>query len=202
MRRLLATALPAAILCMPTYRVAHAKPSQAVKQILDKTVRDVKRNLLDFQKANKEPLSEARQDLQELAKKLVDDRKEDEAKKVLEQIETLEDDVMREAKAPPLLPPQLPEKPLLARFVGKWKCPNHPSTFVVELNGDIHEDHSKGAVLHRGQLKDLGDGTAEAVQENKWRWRVREAGGNGLAIQIFNPEGKPQGCGIILERIP
>jgi len=66
----------------------------------------------------------------------------------------------------------------------------------------MHEDNAQQKVLHRGQLKDLGNGTADVVQENNWRWRVREAGGNGLAIEIFDPEGKPRGDGIVLERIP
>jgi len=120
MSRFLATALPAAVLCIPAHGVALAKPSPAVKQILDKAVRDVKENLQDFQNANIEPLADAREKLQDLAKKLVDAGKEDEAKKVLEQIAELNDYVMREAKVPPP-----PDRPLLMRLVGSWKCPNH-----------------------------------------------------------------------------
>jgi hypothetical protein len=87
-------------LCFTLPARADDKPSPAVKRILDKTVAEVKKNRQEFDKANAKPLGDARVELQDLSTKLIKDGKTVDATAVLKQIENLEADVMRMAKAP------------------------------------------------------------------------------------------------------
>lgn len=200
MKRFLTTALPTAIIWMLPCSIALAKPSPAVKQILDKTVRDVKRNLQDFQKANKEPLSDARKDLQDLAKKLVDDRKEDEAKKVLEQIATLEADVMREANAPPMVI-QPPQKPLGERLVGKWDRIGHIEYLKVQPDGQValHRDDDDRVTV-AGRFSLASPDIAEIAWDNGFQWQIRIAGDDAIAVFELAPKGGRR-QGFALERV-
>jgi hypothetical protein len=166
MRFFLVTALPAIGFCMSSCGIVFAEPSLAVKQIRKKTVDEVRSNLRDFHKANEEPLSDARRKLGDLAERLFEERKRDEAGEVLEQLKTLEVDVMTEAaKGPPPLPIQ---PALLVRtnqpfkeIAGKWDAP--PDAFwlrVVTEEGIYQEvDRKTGKVVAQGELMPRDDGS-------------------------------------------
>lgn len=90
-----------------------------VKTILEKAIRDVRKNREAFDKANQEPLGSARRQLQGLAKQQSDEGKTKEASTTLQQIDSLQSDVMRLAEAPAPVPPKPvpvnPPRPVLAR---------------------------------------------------------------------------------------
>lgn len=89
----------------------------AVKTILEKALREVRKNRDAFDKANQEPLGSARRQLQELAKQQAGEGKTKDASASLQQIETLTRDVMRLAEAPaPTSPdPATPPRPTPGR---------------------------------------------------------------------------------------
>lgn len=181
------------------------KPSPAVTRILDEAVRAVKRNRVDFDKANQKPLGEARKALDELSTKLIKDGKADEAAAVLRQVGTLEADVMRMANAPAPVAGggAVAQRPLLERMAGKWMHPNHPTYYTIEPNGMIREMFkSDGRVHGEGRLEAMPDGTAEGMrQPDGWRWKLAEAGVNKIALEMADPKtGKPWNVGLVLER--
>jgi hypothetical protein len=117
------------------------KPSPAVTRILDEAVRAVKKNRVDFDKANQKPLGDARKALEELSTKLIKDGKADEAGAVLKQVGTLEADVMRMANAPAPVPAPVPAEPQIDRQIQavlcgpKWRHGKHPNRYLFFPDG-------------------------------------------------------------------
>lgn len=117
------------------------KPSPAVKRVLDKAVTEVKKNRQDFDKANQKPLRDAKEELQDLVKKLVEDGKTDEATAVLAHVKTLETDVMKMAKAPEPLPieghptPQIDRQLQTVLCGPKWRHGGHPVRYLFSPDG-------------------------------------------------------------------
>lgn len=184
----------------PTLADTDQEVYEEVERITTKAQDAVASNLSSYVMANAKPLKEARDEMAELIARLNKEGRKQLATTLQNRLNNLEESIRKRVDAKlPVIPP--PQKPLLQRLVGKWKCPTHPSFFVIEADGTIHEDNVSGHTLHKGVLQDTGDGRPVAMQENGWKWRVREAGGDGLAIEIFNPEGKPHGHGIVLERV-
>jgi hypothetical protein len=130
MPRLFLLALIPFLFSATLYGQEAKKPSPAVKRILDEAVRAVKKNRVDFDKANQKPLGEARKALEDLSKKLIEDGKAEEATAVLRQVGNLEADVMRMANAPPPMVGGGQQKP---SPVGKWSWPDGGT---IQLNAD------------------------------------------------------------------
>lgn len=119
-----------------------SKSSSAVRQILDKAISEVKKNReafkkavetsrKDYDKANEKPLGEAKRELQDLAKQLIEDGKTEEATAVLTQLKMLEADVMRMAGAGG----EVEQKPLLERMEGEWVNPNRVEKRLFSRDG-------------------------------------------------------------------
>ena len=178
------------------------KPSPAVTRILDEAVRAVKRNRVDFDKANQKPLGEARKALDELSTKLIKDGKADEAAAVLRQVGTLEADVMRMANAPPPVPGgAVAQKPLLERLAGRWAHPNDKAFYAIQPDGAIQQGNKgDGKVFRQGVLQLSADGSAEVAMDGM-RFKVREAGPDTIAIEMWDSAGKPGLLGVVLTRI-
>lgn len=154
MNRSLSIALIASLCLVFTARANDkARALPAVKKIFDKAVVAVKKNRDDFAKANETPLNEARMGLQEVLTKLVDEKKDNDAKAVLDQISTLEADVLKTANAPAPLPP-VPPSPLkpdpevkacLCRQ--KWRHSSLPLRYNFSENGTfVLEGSPRGGV--------------------------------------------------------
>lgn len=191
-----------ATLCFSFTVRAEDKPSPAVKRILDKAVGKVRANRTDFDKANKKPLDEARAELQELAKTLVDDGKADEATTVLAQVKTLDGDVMRIANAPaPVaggggrVPPQ---KPLLERMAGEWRRDGRES-IVLRADGTANKKWPDTAAAPV-KLTARSSEVAELTFPDGYAWQLRMAGDDVIAVLEFK-DGQLSGQGLALTRI-
>jgi hypothetical protein len=184
--------------------MADDKPSPTVKRILDKAVGEVKKNLADFSKKSEKPLGDARLELQELSKKLIEDGKTVDATAVLKQIETLEADVMRMAKAPEHSGgggKPAPQKPLLERMAGRWSHGSHDHAFFIEPNGNITEVVKRnGQVNSRGRAVNISDDVVEVRLENGYKSQMGLVGDKILAMVWWEPSGKPM-QGWFFERI-
>jgi hypothetical protein len=194
------------------------KPSPSVKRILDKAASDVEGNRQEFEKcndknrrafdeANKKPLTEARNELEELAKQLIDDGKTDEATAVLNQVKTLDADVLRIAKVPVSDEGRgraALHKPLLQRMAGKWDNPNDSLVRTIDSKGRLVEIRKKdGGIQTQGQLQQQGDHLAVAQLANGWTIDcLLAADGETMACVFRNPAGKEQGCGAVLRKVP
>lgn len=180
------------------------KSSPAVTRILDEAVRAVKRNRVDFDKANQKPLGEARKALDDLSTKLIKDGKADEAAAVLRQVGTLEADVMRMANAPAPLAGggAVRQKPLMERIVGKWSAGDYPEYFMVNDGGawmQVKND-GKGTVIESVAMQLLDYETAEVRYRSGWRLQCRLAGDDVLAVTEIGPDGR-KSRGFALERV-
>lgn len=191
-------------LCSATVHGQEAKkPSPAVKRVLDKAVAEVKKNRVDFDKANAKPLGEARKALDELSTKLIKDGKAEEATAVLRQVGTLEADVMRMANAPaPMVGGgAVPKKPLLERLAGRWAHPNDGSFYAIQPDGDIQKaKKGDGKVFRQGALQVLADGSAEVTMDGT-RIKIREAGSDTVALEMWDSAGNPALLGLVLTRV-
>lgn len=181
------------------------KPSPAAKKILDEAVGEVKKNLKAFDKANEKPIAEARDKFQELAKKLIEDGKTDEATAVLGQVKTLEADVMKMANAPAPVGgggKPAPQKPLLERLAGKWDRSNDQSYWVIERDGTAgcRNLQSHKPCHQDSKVRVIDEETGEIAWPNGWRWQIRMAGNDVLAIHETGPDGKVFADGLILTR--
>lgn len=136
----------------------------AVKTILEKALRDVRRNRDAFDKANQKPLGIAREELQELAKQQAGEGKTTEASATLQQIETLMGDVLAMANAPA---PQSPKPGSLpnSRKEPPWPTPGkyrYSQTggwkATITINGDGTIIYHKGQG-HPGTWKPLDEKT-------------------------------------------
>lgn len=192
-----------ATLCLASTVRAEDKLPPGMKPILDKAVRDVRTNREAFDKANKKPFDEARKALEALSTKLIKDGKTDEAGVVLKQVGTLEADVLKSANAPTPVagaggPAQ--QKPLLDRLEGKWTHPNEPTIIQIEPNGAIRQYFkTDGKLFRQGQIQAMADGTAEGLMDGE-KFKISEAVGDRLAVEIWQPTGKQWGHGMVLTR--
>lgn len=202
MNRLLSVGL-AALLCFTSRVSAADKPTPAVKKILDKAVVEVKKNREEFAKANEVPLDEARKELQELAKKLVDEGKAEEAAAVLTQVGTLVADVLGKDNAPKPATTAAPKTPSLeGRLQGEWAKANNPHSFKIQ--GQSLLEFSENAPLKphaRGKLE-FPQGKEHAVVklDNGFSFLLFSAGRDVMAMDVFDPQGKLTDNGVVLYR--
>jgi len=202
MPRPLLIALIAFVATANLYGQEAKKPSPAVTRILDEAVRAVKRNRVEFDKANQKPLGEARKALEELSTKLIKDGKADEAGAVLKQVGTLEADVMRMASAPAPMAGGggvVPQKPLLERLAGKWTHPTMESVRVLKGDGSF-EQYNGGKVSMRGTWSKVGDNCVEISRENGSRITVWLIDDRTVAVQFFSATGGLDGGGAVWYR--
>lgn len=166
----------------------------AVKTILEKALREVRKNRDAFDKANQKPLGSAREQLQELAKQQAGEGKTKDASASLQQIETLTRDVMRLAEAPvPVAGGAGPQKPLLERMAGKWRGEN--SGFTIQPNGEVQK-----ADGNHGVLVLASPDVAEMTWRSGEKVRLRIVDENKIAVTGFDKKGKPF-AGILWERV-
>jgi hypothetical protein len=182
--------------------MADDKLSPVVKKILDKAVVEVKKNRQEFDKANEKPISEARQELQDLSTKLIKDGKTDEATAVLGQVKTLEADVMKMANASNGGGKAVLQKPLLERMAGRWSRLGEGYFYHLHADGTAETvDQSTNRVTNRVRMAVVSAEVAEAVWPNGYRDRFVLAGDDLIAVMNWNPRGKRDGAGFVLERI-
>lgn len=204
MNRPLFIALVAGV-CFAITANADNKLPPAVKPILDKAVRDVKKNRDEFVKANKEPLRVARDALKELATKLIADGKSMEAQAVLKKVDTLDADVLKlaDAPAPAPDPSPAPQKPLLERLAGRWYRPNDAINYWV-IDGGGNAGCRKGAdnIPCHADAKAIvvDDETAEIAWPTGIKWRIKMAGNDVLAVDETGLDGKSVSDGVVLTR--
>lgn len=186
-----------ATLCFTFTARAEDKPSPAAKKILEKAVAKVKTNRQEFDKANKKPLDEARAELQELAKKLVDDGKAQEATSVLKQVGTLDADVLKMANAPVPVAGggAVPQKPLLERMAGKWRRGGNNDVFVIGPDGFVQISNGD-----QGKLLLMSPEVAEVVLKSGWKLRVLMAQEDIACALEWDPRGR-QTQGFVLEQM-
>jgi hypothetical protein len=189
-------------LAKPSLADEKAKPSPAVKKILDEAVGDVKKNRQAFDKANEKPIAEARDKLQELAKKLIEEGKTDEVTAVLGQVKTLEADVMKMANASNGGGKAVLQKSLLDRLAGRWNRSNDQSYWVIERDGTAgcRNLQSHKPCHQDSKVRVIDEETGEIAWPNGWRWQIRMAGNDVLAIHETGPDGKVFADGLILTR--
>lgn len=190
-------------LVKPSLADEKAKPSPVVTKILDKAVSEVRKNRQAFDKANEKPIAEARQELQDLATNLIKDGRTDEATAVLGQVKTLEADVMQIAKT--VVGgggKSVSDKPFLERLAGKWNRSNDPSYWVIERDGTAgcRNLQSHKPCHPDSKVRVVDEEAAEIVWPQGWRWRIRMAGNDVLAIHETGPDGKVFADGLILTR--
>jgi len=173
------------------------KSSSAVRQILDKASGEVKKhretlekavekNRKDYDKANEKPLGEAKRELQDLAKKLIEDGKTDEATAVLAQVKTLDVDVMRMANAPmPLADGGGLQKPLLERMAGKWRRAEDNIVYVISSNGVIQCSNGD-----QGKLNSASPEAAEFIFRSGWKFSCRMATKDIACAFQWDPSGQ------------
>ena len=177
------------------------KPSPAVTRILEEAVRAVKKNRVEFDKANQKPLGEARKALEELSTKLIKDGKADEAGAVLKQVGTLEVDVMRLANAPaPMAGGAVPQRPLLERMAGRWTHPNSTGLLAFEENGKVTSFWKSGAVNTDGTARPLSEDEVEVRYSNQSLHRYRMIDADLIVERLFNPDGSEKGEGYLKMR--
>lgn len=192
--------LVVAVICPAV--LAEEKPSPALKRILDKAVGSVRANRTEFDKASEKPLSEARQELQDLSTKLIKDGKTDEATAVLAHVKTLETDVMKMANAPaPSAGRPVPTKPLLERMAGKWDTKASTIHMRVYANGSVEAVRNTDGGLHERASAKL---ISPEVVEVRWdsgfinHWRL--AGEDTIAVYEWDAKGK-RTKGFSMERL-
>lgn len=146
MYRSLAATIVIASVCVVSSVKAQQTPTPSRQEIVDEAVKEARKNLQAFDEANKKPIGEARQELEDIFDRLVGDpKKTDEAKAVLKQLETLEADALRMAKGDP----NEGLKPPVKRVVEK-------AAREVEKNWDICESaNRKPLSAAREKLKGL-----------------------------------------------
>lgn len=187
-----------AILFLVKPSLADDKPSPAVKRILDEASAEVKKNRQAFDKANEKPIAEAREQLQELAKKLVDEGKPEEATGVLKQISTLEKEVLGKADTPPSGTGKnkpAPQKALLERMAGKWRRAADNFVFVIGPDGVVQISNGD-----QGKLVVASPEAAEVALKSGYRLRLLMAHEDVVCSLEWEPRGR-QTPGFVLERI-
>lgn len=197
MPRLLSVTL-LAVLLSATLSLADETPSPAVRRILDEASAEVKKNRQVFDKANEKPIAEAREQLQELAKTLVDEGKAEEATAVLKQISTLEKEVLGKADTPPSGTGKnkpTAQKALLERMAGKWRRAADNFVFVIGPDGVVQISNGD-----QGKLVVASPEAAELVLKSGWRLRLLMAHEDVVCSLEWEPRGR-QTPGFVLERI-
>lgn len=201
MPRLLTIALITS-LCLTCTARAEDKPLPATKLILEKAVREVRKNRQAFDKANEKPLGTARQELQDLSTKLIKDGKTAEAQAVLRQVDTLDADVLKSANAPPpVAGGVVPQKPLLERLEGKWTHPNSTGLVAFEKNGKTTTFWKSGSVNADGTARLLSEEEVEVRFSNQTVHRYRLIDSGLMVERVLKPDGSESGEGYLKMRV-
>jgi hypothetical protein len=186
-----------ATLCIASNAYAIDKTPAAMKRVIDKAVAEVKKNRQDFEKANQAPLEEAKEELQDLAKKFIEESKTEEAQTVLRQVKSLDADVLRMAKAPDPVEPGggrgPAQKPLLERLAGKWDRTDWDSIFRFHLNGTAEAGKDDGTFGLRGRIAVLDPDHFDVAWDDGWRHQFLLDGDVIVLLRQFNPEGRREG---------
>lgn len=184
-----------------------------VKTILEKAVREVRKNQEAFDKANHKPLGSARDALETLAKQQNTEGKTKEAIATLQQIETLERDVLKMANAP--LPqqggPVVPAAPI-PKPAGDIVWNGHRYAFFGESTGWLSakkkceqlggylvifdsKDEATSICQHFKDKESAWVGVTNSTPDGKWRtvrddlaaylpWGHREPHPNGSEHEV------------------
>jgi hypothetical protein len=182
--------------------IAAAEPDPkkipAVKKVLDDAVNGIKENQKAFDEANETQLAKTRDELKEIAKKMLDDGKTDEATAVLNQVKTLDKEILEAANAPAkgeVGKKMAPQKPLLERMAGKWRRGGDNFVFVISPDGRIQISNGD-----QGKLVLAGPETAEVVLKSGWKLRFFMAQADVACGLEWDSRGR-QTPGFVLERI-
>jgi hypothetical protein len=174
------------------------KKIPAVKKVLDDAAKGIKANQKACDEANETQLAKARDELREIAKKMLDDGKTDEATAVLNQVKTLDKEILGAANSPAKgevgkKPAQ--QKPFLERMAGKWKRGRDNFVFVMSPDGNTQISNGD-----QGKLVLADPETADLALKSGWKLRFFLAQADIACALEWDPQGR-QTQGFVLERI-
>jgi hypothetical protein len=174
----------------------------AVKRVLDDAAKGVKANRNACDKANEAQLAKARDELKEIAKKLLDDGKTEAAAAILNQVKTLDREVLGAANTPATVPGS--QKPLLEKMSGRWTHPNADLILEIDSSGTYREVRkSDRSISTTGRLVLKTKGVASSRLANGFMVELRVVGeDDAIGLFLWDPTGSPAGDGSLWLKMP